>query len=137
MGHRTKKILWTGGRGGVGQERGFNANTTIHGVSVPLFLRLGDRARPFKEDMPPPPIGVLRDVVINNIVATDVADTGCSITGQPGHMIENVLLSNLSFTFEGGGTRDLADKEVPELPRQYPECLMFGQLPAYGFYVRM
>jgi hypothetical protein len=117
-------------------ERVAIANITIHGVSVPLFLRLGDRARPFKKDMSPPPIGVLRDVVINNIVATDVSDIGCSITGQPGHFIENVLLSNLSFTFEGGGTRELADKEVPELPRQYPECLMFGRLPAYGFYVR-
>lgn len=117
-------------------ERVSIANITIHGVTVPLFLRLGDRARPFRPDLPPPPIGTFRDVVINNIVATDVGRIGCSITGQPGQFIENVLLSNLAFTFEGGGTRDLADKDVPELPKQYPECLMFGDLPAYGFYVR-
>jgi hypothetical protein len=117
-------------------ERVSIANITIHGVTVPLFLRLGDRARPFQPDLPPPPIGTFRDVVINNIVATDVGRIGCSITGQPGQLIENVLLSNLAFTFEGGGTRDLADIDVPELPKQYPECLMFGDLPAYGFYVR-
>jgi hypothetical protein len=117
-------------------ERIAIANVTIHGVSVPLFLRLGDRARPFRKDMPPPAIGSFRDVVINNIVATGVGRTGCSITGQPGHPIENVQISNLTFTFEGGGAREWTAKDVPELPRQYPECLMFGDLPAYGFYAR-
>jgi len=112
------------------------ANITIQGVTVPLFLRLGDRARPFRKDLSPPPIGSFRNVVINNIVATEVGKVGCSITGQPGHPIENVSLSNLAFTFEGGGTSELATKEVPELPKKYPECTMFGDLPAYGFYAR-
>ena len=35
-------------------ERVAIANITIQGVTVPLFLRLGDRARPFKKDMPAP-----------------------------------------------------------------------------------
>jgi polygalacturonase len=117
-------------------ERIAIANITMQGVAVPLFLRLGDRGRPFKKDLPPPPIGSFRNVVINNIVATEVGKIGCSITGQPGHPIENVLLSNLAITFEGGGTSDLMAKEVPELPKQYPECTMFGELPAYGFYAR-
>ena len=117
-------------------ERVAIANITIHGVTVPLFLRLGDRARPFKQDMPPQPIGSFRHVVINNIVATEVGKIGCSITGQPRHPIEDILLSNLAFTFEGGGDRELTAKEVPELPKKYPECMMFGELPAYGFYAR-
>ena len=25
---------------------------------------------------------------------------------------------------------------MAELPQKYPECLMFGDLPAYGFYCR-
>lgn len=111
-------------------------NITIRGVNVPLFLRLGDRARSFKKDMRPPPIGGFRDVVIANIVATDVGKIGCSITGQPGHPIENVSLNNIMLSFEGGGARDLASKRVPELPQAYPECKMFGDLPAYGFYCR-
>ena len=117
-------------------ERVAIANITIQGVSVPLFIRLGDRARPFKKDISAPPIGSLTHVVINNIVATGVGRIGCSITGQPGHPIENVLLSNLDFEYEGGGRRELAAVEVPELPRAYPECTMFGDLPAYGFYAR-
>jgi polygalacturonase len=117
-------------------ERITIANITIHGVTAPLFLRLGDRGRPFQKDMPRPPIGSFKNVVINNIVATDVGKVGCSITGQPGHPIENVILSNLAFTFEGGGTRELAAKQVSELSTNYPECTMFGDLPAYGFYAR-
>jgi hypothetical protein len=117
-------------------ERIAITNITIHGVLVPLFLRLGDRARPFKTDMKPQPIGSFRDVVISNLVATDVGKIGCSITGQPGHAIENVSLSNIMFHFEGGGSRELAERKIEELPRKYSECTMFGDLPAYGFYCR-
>ena len=117
-------------------ERIAISNITIHGVNVPLFLRLGDRARPFKEGMAPPPIGTLQDVVINNIVATGMGKTGCSITGLPGHAVENVSLSNISLTFEGGGARKLAEKKVQEYPARYPESSMFGDLPAYGLYCR-
>jgi polygalacturonase len=117
-------------------ERIAIANITIQGVSVPLFIRLGDRARPFKQDMPAPPIGSLGDVVINNIIATGVGSIGCSITGQPGHPIENVQVSNLNCEFEGGVSRERAAGEVPEFSTKYPECTMFGELPAYGFYAR-
>jgi len=117
-------------------ERVAIANIAIHGVEVPLFLRLGDRARPFKKDMPPIAVGSFRDVVINNIVATDAGKTGCSITGMTNAPIENVSLSNIQLHFEGGGTRELADKQVEELPKKYPEATMFGGLPAYGFYCR-
>jgi polygalacturonase len=117
-------------------ERVAISNITIHGVSVPLFLRLGNRARPFQEGQPAPPMGSFRDVAISNIVASGVSRVGCSITGLPGHSIENVSLSNILLTFEGGGTRELAAKKVQEYPQRYPECLMFGELPAYGFYCR-
>ncbi len=111
------------------------SNISIHGVTTPIFLRLGDRARPFKAGMTPP-VGSFRDVVITNIVATEVGKIGCSITGLPDHPIRNVSLSNLNLSFEGGGTADLVTKKVPELSKDYPECTMFGELPAYGFYCR-
>lgn len=111
-------------------------NITIRGVNVPLFLRLGDRARAFKEGMGRPPVGSFRDVVIANVVATGAGKTGCSITGIPGHAIENVSLNNISLSFEGGGTRAMADNQVRELEDRYPESKMFGDLPAFGFYCR-
>ncbi len=81
-------------------------------------------------------MGTLRNVVIDNIVATETSNIGCSITGLPGHTVENVSLSNIKLDFEGGGTKEDASKEVPEKAESYPESTMFGVLPAYGFYCR-
>ncbi|MFC2076106.1 glycoside hydrolase family 28 protein [candidate division KSB1 bacterium] len=112
------------------------SNLTMEGVNVPIFLRLGNRARPFKADMKKPGMGMFRNVIISNIIATGVGKIGCSITGLPGHPIENVTLSNIRITYPGGGTAADARKPTPEKPDAYPEATMFGTLPAYGFYCR-
>ncbi len=112
------------------------SNIAIRGVTVPLFLRLGNRARTYGDDQPKPDVGTFRNVVISNIVATDCSSIGCSITGLPGHEIENVTLSNISLGFDGGGTAEDAAREIPEKPASYPESTMFGTLPAYGLFCR-
>lgn len=112
------------------------SNLAIDGVSTPIFLRLGNRARPIAKDMPKPAVGTFRNVVLSNIVATRASTMACSITGIPGHPIENVQLSNIQITCEGGGTRNEAAVNVPEREDAYPESRMFGTLPAYGFYCR-
>ena len=112
------------------------SNVTIRGVNVPIFLRLGDRARPFTTDGPKPAVGTFRNVSISNIIATDVGRVGCSITGLPDHPVQNVALANLQLQFEGDGDKKLVDKDVPEHPARYPESAMFGDLPAYGLYCR-
>jgi len=113
------------------------ANVVIEGVTTPIFLRLGNRARPFRTDIPKPGVGTFRNVLLSNIVATRASKLACSITGIPGHPIENVQLSNIQIAFEGGGTNDEAAAKVPENETGYPECTMFGKsLPAYGFYCR-
>ena len=86
--------------------------------------------------MKKPGIGVLRNVTINNIEATGANPTGCAISGLRGHAIENVTLSNLRLSFEGGGTKQDASRSIPEKPESYPEYSMFGRLPAYGLYCR-
>ena len=112
------------------------SNLAIDGVPIPIFLRLGNRGRPITEQSPKPGVGIFRNVVLSNIVAAHAGKIGCSITGIPGHPIENVQLSNIQITFEGGGTREEAAAKVPEREKQYPEGTMFGTLPAYGFYCR-
>jgi polygalacturonase len=112
------------------------SNLSIDGVTTPIFLRLGNRARPIDKGMPKPGVGSFRNVVLSNIVATGASKVGCSITGIPGHPIENVQLSNIQISFDGGGTRQQAAAKVPEKEDQYPESAMFGTLPAYGFYCR-
>ncbi len=65
-----------------------------------------------------------------------------SITGIPGHPIENLTLENIEIIFPGRGNKGLAHlplwrlDAIPEKVKSYPEFSMFGELPAWGFYVR-
>ena len=65
---------------------------------------------------------------------------GCSITGLPGHPVENVWLSNISIHHKGGVTLDelqqINDSVKDEKEKDYPEATMWGNLPAKGFFVR-
>ncbi len=117
-------------------ERVAITNLTIKGVTVPIFMRLGNRARLYEKDQPRPGVGKFRNVTVSNIIATDCSSVGCSITGLPDHPIENVTLSNISLGFEGNGTKEDAVREIPEKPESYPESTMFGTLPANGFFCR-
>jgi hypothetical protein len=65
-----------------------------------------------------------------------------SIVGIPGHIIENVILENIEITHPGRASKGMAYiplsrlQQVPENIMEYPEFSMFGELPAWGFYVR-
>ena len=107
----------------------------IEGVSVPIFLRLGHRARRYGRPEAPG-VGTLHRVRIANVTARGTSAIGCSITGLPGHPIEDVTLENLSLGFDGGGTREQAGRAIPEREKSYPESTMFGTLPAWGLYCR-
>ena len=109
-------------------------NLTMRDISsAAIFLRLGNRARGPNH----PPVGVLRRVTINNVIASGVnSQCGAIISGIPGHPIEDVMLSNIQIVTRGGGTKADAERQPPEKEDAYPEPSMFGVLPAYGFYVR-
>jgi polygalacturonase len=113
------------------------SNIAMNGVGCPIFVRLGNRARPYKPDAEPPGIGVLRNVTISNIEAVACDATGCSITGMPGHPAENISLDHVRLRFPGGNDGSAVAAPVPEAAEKYPEFKMFGgPLPAYGFYCR-
>jgi len=100
----------------------------------PIFLRLGDRMRG-PEGVP---VGALRRVIISNIVCSN-STSGISsiISGLPGHLIEDVKLSNIIIEHRGGGTQEQAKKEVPEEERdRYPEPGRFGDTPSNAFFIR-
>jgi polygalacturonase len=112
------------------------SNLTMHNVGAPIFIRLGDRARPFIEGGPRPGVGRMSNVTISNVEATGGSRFGCALAGLPGHAIANVTLENVRLAFTGGGRREDATREIPEFPDKYPEYNMFGVLPAYGLYCR-
>jgi len=112
------------------------SNIVMRNVTCPLFLRLGNRARPVTAGDPRPGMGSFAGVMIRGIDATSESKVVSSITGIPGHPVEDVLLENIRLTVAGGGKVLAADYQVPEKPESYPEASMFGVLPAHGLYCR-
>jgi polygalacturonase len=112
------------------------ANITMRNVRSPIFIRLGNRARPFKEGMEKAGMGSFRGISIRDVQATGADGIGNSITGLPGHPAEDITLENIRITSVGAGKEEDAQREVPEEETKYPEYKMFGVLPAYGFYCR-
>ncbi len=119
-----------------------------------LFIRLGHRNQNR-------PVGYIKDIFIKNLkahipkgkpdkgydMAGPPADSisnllPSSIVGLPEHRIQNVYLNNIDITFGGGGHKDTAYiplndlGKIPEHPKEYPEFSMFGELPAWGFFLR-
>jgi len=81
------------------------------------------------------PAGHIRDIKIENVYATGHTLTS-AITGMPGADVENVSISHMEIATKERGGRELARKQVPELPGDYPEVIMFRRLPSYGLYCR-
>ena len=119
----------------------------------PIFLRLGQRAGRRK--------GSLRHVTIRDFAcqvpfgrpdeAYDLRGPEVdffhnpfpsSICGIPGNRIEHVTLENITIRYPGRATKGMAymplwrKGDVPEQIQKYPEFTMFGELPAWGFYLR-
>jgi len=125
--------------GGV-MESIFISGVKMDGPEVPLFIRLGNRARPHMDGIAAPPVGRLSNVKIEKLLALNAGTTGCSIGGIPGHPVKDIKLRDFELQFRGGvkrneGANEVAD-EVPELEELYPEATMFGTLPASVFYLR-
>ena len=105
------------------------SDVIIRDAATPFFLRLGNRGRGQRTPVP----GTLKNVQFNNIVATG-GTLASSITGLPGHAVENVVLNNIDIVMAGGGKKDR--RSVPEAAGDYPHAPMFGPLPASGLYAR-
>lgn len=112
------------------------SDVIIDGPEVPIFIRLGNRARKYRSDIDSPEMGSLKNIKIHNILVRNVGKTASSITGIPGFPVENIEISNVSFLSEGAGTKLTSMDSIPELETRYPEATMFGMLPASVFYIR-
>ncbi len=65
-----------------------------------------------------------------------------SVSGLPGHPVENVKLENIEVIYETVASKDVnyfpldSFHIIVEAERDYPEFSMFGELPVWGFYAR-
>lgn len=130
------------------------SNITMDNVNHPIFIRLGNRGRPVQEGQPKPDVGQVKNIIINNVIAKNVGrfiehghsyrtmefeyehHIPASITGLPGHSVENVILSNISIQYTGGSPNLNPKAAIPEKEKGYPEHDMFGQIPASGLFCR-
>jgi len=101
-------------------------------VNAPLFLRLGTRMRGPQGT----PVGILKRVILSNIVSSGAGMMPSILSGVPGHNIEDIKISDVYFEQQGTGSAALAAIEPPLKENAYPEPTMFGDLPASGIFIR-
>ena len=131
---------------------------TVEGTESPIFIRLANRGRGYKlrggdgtlsgngnddtiaELIPIDHVGTMRGLHLSNISVRNAGPVGCSITGLPGHPVEDVWLTNITIHHKGGITQSdlpkINEALQDEKEKEYPEATMWGNLPAKGFFVR-
>jgi polygalacturonase len=91
-------------------------------MGAPIFMRLGSRMRGPENT----PVGTLKRVIVSNLVCSNANyGLGSVISGIPGHLVEDVKLSNIQILHQGGGTKEDAAYQPPEYEDKYPEPNMF------------
>jgi polygalacturonase len=115
----------------------------VEGINIgnAIFLRAGARKGSRK--------GQVKNVSVQNVnVVLRVEKNslknmpGVVIAGMPDQIITDVTLKNIVLKFPGGADSSLSTitlnniKDIPEKPNSYPEYNMFGELPAWGVYIR-
>jgi polygalacturonase len=140
-------------------DGGFIKNIDIQKITAVntgngIFIRLGKR----RADRP---AGLIDSIVIKHInvqVPAGKPDKGyevegpldkepynvlpSSIVGLAGATTDHIQLEDVTIHYTGGGSKTHAFRPldslqgIPERPANYPEFSMFGELPAWGLYIR-
>jgi polygalacturonase len=101
-------------------------------VNDPIFLRLASRMRAPAGT----PVGKLQRIMISNVEVYNANSSyACTISGIPGHNIEDVQLNDIFLYFPGGGAL-ARNAQIPEKEDAYPEPGMFGNTGSGAFFVR-
>jgi polygalacturonase len=115
----------------------FSGITMRDCTNTPLFVRLGARMRgPAGRS-----IGQIKGIVMCDIVSFHSVSRlggGGIFCGIPGHAIEDVKIHDVYLEHVGGGTKQMAVLNPPELEQDnpWPDPDMFGDIPASGFFLR-
>jgi polygalacturonase len=113
----------------------------IYNVSQPIFIRVGHRTDgpgelPKSGQAPVVPPGSIDGVNIRRVRAlgTKGKNASCTITAVPGATLKNITLADCYIEMPGGINTIPADPD--EKAGVYPQSNLFGDTPAWGFYIR-
>lgn len=117
--------------GGIFENVTINNITMMDVVRYPIYITTGKRNRGPNVTT----TSRMRNIRISNVIATGVQpNIGIQITGLPEQPIEGLRLENIRIVFQGGGTKEQAESDFPELGDDYPEPR--GITPSYGVFAR-
>ena len=123
--------------GGTVEDVTVRGLTMKHTTDSPIFVRLGSRLRTPDAARG---AGALRRILLSDVTVEDAdARLPSIISGIPGHDIEGLTVQRVRINCRGGWKRQpgaAPSGEPAESDAAYPDPGMFGELPAYGFYVR-
>lgn len=109
-------------------------NITMENVATPVFIRLGNRARPYKPGQYVNHLFDVKDIYLDNITVLN-SKLPSSIIGMNAKPIQNIVISNYSVR-SGVAQKPVPYNNVPFEEFSYPAANVFKNLPAYGFYCR-
>jgi len=112
----------------------FIDNIVMEDIATPIFIRLGQRARPYKKGQYVSKIEEVRNIHLSNITVRN-AKLPSSIIGLHHKRIRNVSIDHY-FAANSESQTAVAYSKVPFEEFSYPAASVFKNLPAYGFYCR-
>jgi hypothetical protein len=103
----------------------------LAGCQNAIFVILGSRSGAS--------VGSINGVTYRDISGSSLTDMrGCPVSGcftnGITYRLKNILFDNVDISFKGGVSS--IPSAPPEYVGQYPENTMWGNLPAYGYYIR-
>jgi polygalacturonase len=106
-------------------------NIQFHKTGSAVFILLGRRGNP-------PQVGSIQNISFTNITGDTRHPWGSAISGttigSTTYSLQNINFNNVHVTNQGGLTTIPSDP--PEYAGQYPDPNLWGNLPAFGYYIR-
>jgi len=113
----------------------FVDNITMRGVLAPLFIRVGNRNKYGSKDL----LSSIDNVSISNISSYDCQlPSVISGVNDKGIILKatNIYINNFNVEYLDTPEILFISPAIPENPADYPEVWMFGDVLAYGIYIR-
>ncbi len=113
-------------------------NIQFQNVGSPIFILLGYRGTTPADDMPK--MGSIDGVTFDTVTGSNMRYhwaspiSGTTLPDGTTHRLQNLVLSNVLITNKGGMTAVPADP--PEYVGQYPDPNLWGDMPAFGLFLR-